>query len=335
MARMDVTVRGAGVFGLAVAWACARRGALVQVIDPHGVGAGASGGLLGALAPHVPEQWNAKKQFQLESLLMAEAFWAEVAAAGGGDPGYARLGRLQPLADEAALRLARARADGAAALWQGRATWQVAAATGAAWEPPSASGWLVRDTLSARVHPARGVRALAAAIIARGGRVVTEGADEGAVVWATGWAGLAARGMGGGVKGQVAVLALDRRAAPQLFVGGVHVVPHSDGTVAIGSTSERNWDDATATDDRLDALLAGVCAALPALRDAPVVTRWAGVRPRAFSRAPVLGRLADGSYIANGGFKIGFGMAPMVGDVMADLLLEGRDRIPESFRAPG
>ncbi|MEQ9673084.1 MAG: FAD-dependent oxidoreductase, partial [Roseovarius indicus] len=36
--------------------------------------------------------------------------------------------------------------------------------------------------------------------------------------------------------------------------------------------------------------------------------------------------------IANGGFKIGFGMAPKVAEVMAALILEGRDEIPEGFR---
>ncbi|HIF77741.1 MAG TPA: FAD-binding oxidoreductase, partial [Sulfitobacter sp.] len=63
---VDVTVRGAGIFGLSVAWACALRGASVQVVDPAGPAAGASGGIVGALAPHVPENWNAKKAFQLD-----------------------------------------------------------------------------------------------------------------------------------------------------------------------------------------------------------------------------------------------------------------------------
>ena len=39
-----------------------------------------------------------------------------------------------------------------------------------------------------------------------------------------------------------------------------------------------------------------------------------------------------GHYIANGGFKIGFGMAPKIAQVMADLLLENIDTIPEGFR---
>ena len=56
----EVTVMGAGIFGLSVAWECLRRGARVQVIDPGGPGAGASGGVVGALAPPVPENWNHK-----------------------------------------------------------------------------------------------------------------------------------------------------------------------------------------------------------------------------------------------------------------------------------
>ncbi len=96
MAIADVTVYGAGIFGLSVAWSCAKRGAKVRVIDPNGPGAGSSGGLVGALAPHVPERWNAKKAFQFDSLIMAEAYWAEVEAVSGKSPGYARSGRLQP-----------------------------------------------------------------------------------------------------------------------------------------------------------------------------------------------------------------------------------------------
>lgn len=327
----DLVLRGAGIFGLSIAWEGARRGARVLVVDPYGIGAGASGGVVGALAPHVPENWNPKKAFQLESLLMAEGFWAEVADVGGLDPGYARSGRLQPLLDDHAVSLARGRADTARDLWQGRAEWTVCAATGAEWEPASPSGWLVRDTLTARIHPRRALAALAAAIRAKGGDIVAEAEAQGPVIWATGAAGLIAGGMGTGIKGQAMTLRFDAATLPQIFVDGLHLVPHVDGTVAIGSTSERESTDLT-TDAQLDALHAKAIAALPMLADAPVVERWAGLRPRALSRAPILGAV-DGGFIANGGFKIGFGMASMVARVMADLVLEGRDAIPEGFRA--
>lgn len=336
---VDVTVRGAGAFGLAVAYGCAMKGAKVRVVDPNGPGAGSSGGLVGALAPHVPENWNEKKAFQFASLAMAEEFWGEVARRGGRDPGYLRSGRLQPIGDERALELAHARAQTAKELWQGRFRWQVIAAP-PAWAPISPTGLVIFDTLTARMHPRRAIAALLNAIEAAGGVFASEADDEGRVVWATGAAGLVemsstfARTVGVPVKGQSASLRFDARDLPQIFAGGVHIVPHADGTVAIGSTTERDFDDPTSCDGQLDDVIAAARAACPALTDAPVIERWAGLRPRSRTRAPMLGAWPgrDGHFIANGGFKIGFGMAPMVGVTMADLVLDGKDAIPGGFR---
>lgn len=342
MAMVDVTVRGAGAFGLSVAWCCAQRGARVRVIDPNGPGGGASGGVVGALAPHVPENWNAKKAFQFESLILAETFWAGVEDVSGHSSGYLRSGRLQPLADDRAVQLAHQRATSAASLWQGQAEWRIVEAREAGdWAPNSPTGLLVHDTLTARIHPRKACKALAAACAARGVDIVEAHDDEGQVVWATGVHDLeemshsAGRVLGNGVKGQAALLRFDAARKPQLFADALHIVPHADGTVAIGSTSEREYSDPTQVDEQLDEVIARARAAFPILADAPVIERWAGVRPRARSRAPVLGRhpTRPDAFIANGGFKIGFGMAPKVGVVMADLLLDGIDTIPDAFRA--
>ncbi len=339
MARIDITVRGAGIFGLSIAWACLSRGTKVRVIDPHGVGAGSSGGIVGALAPHTPENWNEKKQFQFESLILAEAFWKGVDTRSGLCSGYARLGRVQPVLDEKGLQLARMRAETAKTLWQGKADWTVVQ-TGGAWEPPSPTGYLIHDTLTARLHPRQACDSLAAAVTAGGGEICETGADEGAVIWATGWQGLRdlsegfGRPVGAGVKGQAALFDLDRRDMPQLFADGVHIVPHADGTTAIGSTSEREFTTPDTTNEALETVIETARLHCPNLVNAKVLHRWAGVRPRAKSRAPMLGAWPDrpGHFIANGGFKIGFGMAPKVAEVMADLVLEGSDAIPEGFR---
>ena len=121
---------------------------------------------------------------------------------------------------------------------------------------------------------------------------------------------------------------------PQLYADGLHIIPHADGTVAIGSTSERSFEHPNDTDAQLDDVIARATAAVPVLQQAEVIERWAGVRPRAKSRAPMLGAWPQRPehYIANGGFKIGFGMAPKVSQVMADLLLDGKDHIPPGFR---
>lgn len=343
MASVDVTVRGAGIFGLSIAWAMTRRGARVRVIDMVGIGAGSSGGLVGALSPHVPEAWNEKKAFQLDSLLMAGDWWGEVAKVSGRDPGYARLGRLQPLEDAQAVETARRRGGSARDLWRGLAEWRVVAATGVAWEPTSPSGYLVRDTLSARLSPRLGLAALVAALAEKGVQIIVgEGEEAGHVIHATGVAGLAelsgafGKRIGGGVKGQALSLRFPASDLPQLFVDGLHIVPHGNGTVAIGSTSENQWAH-EGVDAAVEGLLIRAVAALPVLAGAEVVDRWAGVRPRAVSRAPVMGAWPGrvGHWVANGGFKIGFGMAPKLAEVMADLVLECRDGVPEGFRVEG
>lgn len=330
---------GAGVFGLSIGFAIARRGVRVQVIDPNGAGSGSSGGPVGALAPHVPENWNPKKAFQFDSLVMAAPFWADVSQVSGMSTGYGRLGRLQPILDEKGLELARARCVTAKEFWGDFAEWSVIPAKGA-WAPFSTTGHLIYDSLTARIDPKATCSALSQAICVLGGTVMRSGAPQGPVIWATGWTGLRdlsehlGKTVGTGVKGQAIALGYDAGEMPQIFADGLHIVPHANGTVAIGSTSERQFDDPTSVDAQCDDLYRKAVETCPILADAPVVIRWAGVRPRARSRAPMLGPWPDrpGHFIANGGFKIGFGMAPKVAQVMADLVLNSDDQIPEGFR---
>ncbi|WP_299348732.1 FAD-binding oxidoreductase [uncultured Shimia sp.] len=340
---VDVTVIGAGIFGLATAWACTKRGATVRVIDRTGVAAGCSGGVVGMLAPHAPERWNDIKEFQFQSLIGAEAFWREIESVSGFGSGYDRVGRLQPIDTDRALGLARDRADTATVHWRGQADWQVINAVEAGdWCPATATGLVIHETLSARIHPRQACNALASAIRAKGGEILIGEASqrEGKTVWATGVSDLQeiskalGKQVGNGVKGQAAILGLDARGAPITSAGDVLVVPHADGTVAVGSTSEREYASPDRTDEQLEDLIQRACSVFPMLAAAPIVERWAGLRPRAKSRAPMLGLhpTREGDYVANGGFKIGFGMAPKAGEVLADLVLEGQDNIPERFR---
>jgi len=335
-----VTVMGGGIFGLAAAWSCLRRGAAVRLIEARRIGAGASGGLVGALAPHAPEGWTMLKQVQFDALLAAGDWWAGVARAGGADPGYARCGRIQPLADTDAVARAQRRQAGAAEHWRGRADWRVIAAAAApGLKVCAAADHVVHDTLSARINPRRACAALAAAIRAAGGQIV-EAAGAGAsppdnaapVIWATGWEGLPP---GGGVKGQALLLRFDCAPdAPIVTAPGLYVVPHDDGTVAVGSTAEPDFTVPDRTDTRLDALHARSLAICPDLAGAPVVERWAGVRPRGTARVPVVGPWPGRprNYIVNGGHGIGFALAPAVGDMIAALVLDGVDGIPAPFR---
>ena len=314
----------------------------MRVIDPAGVASGASGGIVGALAPHTPDLWLPKKQFQLESLLYSRSFWPEVEAISGLSTGFANQGRLQPINEERLIALALSRIVDAEKNWGNTAVWEVMSANKAGeWAPPSATGQLIHDTLSAHIHPQKATQALGRAVENLGGVITTAGAWQGAILDARGWQGLVemsedlGQEIGNGVKGQAALLDFARPSEPQLFADGLHIVPHLDGTVAIGSTSERYFKSPTDTDGQLNDLIAKAKQLFPVLRDAPVLVRWAGVRPRAFTRAPMLGKhpVNPDWFIANGGFKIGFGMAPKIGQVMAALILDRVDLIPDDFRA--
>jgi len=84
----------------------------------------------------------------------------------------------------------------------------------------------------------------------------------------------------------------------------------------------------------LDRLIEDSRSIIPELRKQQPIKRWADVRPRSESRAPIVGKhpLIDGDYIVNGGFKIGFGMAPELASVLISLICDGVDKIPEAFR---
>ncbi|AGT10091.1 NAD(P)/FAD-dependent oxidoreductase [Paracoccus aminophilus] len=330
-----ITVAGAGIFGLSCAWEILRRGGAVRVIEAQHIGAGSSGGTVGALAPHAPETWNPKKQIQLDALIGAADWWREIEDHAGLPSGYGRTGRLQPIAASALSRI-EARIAGARQYWPDWARMEIRREAEGPLAPLSADGLWLYDNLTARLHPRLALAALAGAIRAKGGEIIegTPADPETPAIWATGTAGLAPFG-GNGVKGQSALLAFAAPDAPQVFADALHLVPHVDGTVGIGSTSEREVMD-LATDDQLDALIIKARAICPGLEGAAVVDRWAGIRPRAKSRAPLIGAWPGrpGHIVANGGFKIGFGMAPAVAGMVADLALEGRDTVPEDFRTP-
>lgn len=354
----DLCVIGAGIFGLSVAWAARKRGLSVLLLDAKAPGAGASGGLVGALSPHVPDQWNPKKQFQLDALTTAAAHWAEVEAVSGLASGYARRGRLMPLiTQDAAARAQRRQAD-ARQNWGDLATWSVVPpdALPPHVAPAATPFGAIQETLSASIRPHAACLSLAEALSRRGveirpntpvtalapGRVETpeQTVTAGQIVVAAGVDGfgllapLLGQTAGSGVKGQAALLAATLPDDTSLiFHDGLYIVPHGAHGTAVGSTSENHYMDTTRTDAQLEDVIARARAFCPALKDAPVRQRWAGVRPKARRRDPMLGPLPDAPEIivANGAFKIGFGIAHKVGAVIAQMLVGETPDLPESF----
>ncbi|MCV3766669.1 NAD(P)/FAD-dependent oxidoreductase [Rhizobium sp. TRM95796] len=379
----DILVAGAGVMGLWAAVKATEAGYAVTLIDRAAPGAGASGGLLGALFPWMPNHFGKKKKFQFDALISLPDQLAPLEAETGLSAGYARVGRIIPLPKAHLRPIAERHRQDAETAWAAPGAafhWRVADAAPVAGyiDPAFADGGYVQDTLAARMSP-RGLCAVLTTWLKRQPNVrIFLGTELDTVDPAAGRACLRASGaslagldvesfageilfdrlvlasgvdafaqleallpplkkqLGQGVKGQAALIAADLDPGlPVAFLDGVYVVPHAGGHVAVGSTSENTYDDPFATDAQLDDVLEKARALIPALRKAPVIERWAGLRPKAIARDPMLGPLPDHANILamTGGFKISFGVAHALADALIDVI-EGREpeRLPDSFR---
>ncbi len=339
---------GGGIMGLWAALEADRAGLSTLLLDAGPLGGGASGGLLGALMPHMPDRWNDKKQLQFDALLSLEHEIATLEAETGLSAAYRRAGRLIPLPKPHLRTIAARHQAEADSNWnqQGvRFSWDVIDRSphGDGWPTPGfAEAGLVSDTFAARVSP-RGLTAMlvarlrqspgvtlregvaVTAIDAKGSSVtLSEGSriGFGHLIVAAGHASFPLlsslgpallRPLGQAVKGQAALLSAPMVAAdlPLLYLDGLYIVPHEGGRVAIGSTSEDRFDDPFSTDQQLDDLVARAMRLAPVLAGAALIERWAGLRPKAIDRDPMVGSHPEATRIIalTGGFKVSFGLA--------------------------
>ena len=368
---VDLLVAGGGVMGLWTALFAAREGLSVQLVEKRRIGAGASGGLLGALMPHLPDRWNAKKAFQFEALVSLEGEVAALEAETGLSTGYRRSGRLIPLPKPHNRDIARGHAEDALSVWRmpdRNFPFEVL-------ERSPVEGWpaeaamacgLVHDHLAARLAPRGLLATLHAALMRLPNVSIREGVGIEGVDTATGTARFddgteaafghcvlaagvetfalltplnppLAKPVGTAVKGQAAFLkaAIDP-SLPVIFADGLYIVPHENGLVAIGSTSENSFADPSSTDGLLDALVEKARQMSPVLADAPVVERWAGLRPKAIGREPMVGRHPDHPNVSlmTGGFKVSFGLAHALAREVLNEIKGGTLGVPPSFTIP-
>ena len=329
--------------GLWAAYHAEKAGIDTLLIDDGGPAA--SNGLLGALMAYMPDQWDEKKRFQFEALAALEGQVRTLEDETGIATGYRRAGRVMPLYGEQQVETARLRAEAADQNWRDgarRFQWSVV-------DRPPLEGWpavdpaalaYVHEDFAAHVFPrgvvaalraflenARHVRRLSATVteidavannlhLADGGRVgfgrVIVSAGIGAFPLLQPLFAPAGKPLGRPVKGQAALFAANCDPSwPIVFDDGLYVIAHEGGRVAVGSTTEDAFEDAATTDHRLDALIAAARKAVPLLRDAPVVERWAGLRPRGIHREPMIGVIDVARRVValGGGFKTSFGIA--------------------------
>lgn len=366
----DLAIVGGGIVGLWCALRAARLGLRTVVLEKATLGKGASGGFLGALMPHQPITWSPEKAFQLDALLSLELEIAQLEDKTRIACGYSRCGRLIPTQTERK-RTQRPRWRFAAAEnWPATSpkgqslTWKIYdSVPDNSWLSPDAAPYGCEfDTLSARIEPRRLIAALVASIQQHPGNTqlfertaVVSIADDGStlrlddgtyltpgrIIVTAGYRSfelmraLTNRPLGRGVKGQAALVKPVhpvKTDAPIIYCGGVYVIAHDNGLLAVGSTSENDFTDPQSSDGKLDSLLERAQVLCPPLNGAHVVERWAGVRPNAAGRFPLIGPMPDTQRViaCTGGFKISFAIAHKMAEAALDFATGVIPDLPES-----
>lgn len=108
------------------------------------------------------------------------------------------------------------------------------------------------------------------------------------------------------------------------------------GTLLVGSTREfANWDTTT-TLEGVRTILRHAARILPVLDKLHVIRTFAGLRPYTPDGLPYLGRMegVENLYIAAGHEGDGIALAPVTGQLLAELVISGQTSIPLAEFAP-
>jgi glycine oxidase len=110
-----------------------------------------------------------------------------------------------------------------------------------------------------------------------------------------------------------------------LYSSRGYLVPRRDGRVLAGSTAERAGFDKTVTGEGMNAIKTMALEIAPSVAGLPLVSSWAGFRPRAADGLPVLGRWdgIDGLFYATGHYRNGILLAPVTGELIAKAIING------------
>lgn len=126
------------------------------------------------------------------------------------------------------------------------------------------------------------------------------------------------------VKGQILLFRAEPGLLSRMLMNrGRYLIPRKDGHILAGSTLEKAGFDKTTSEAARDDLFEAACEILPALRDVPVETQWAGLRPGSPDGVPFIGKhlAIQGLYINAGQYRNGLIMAPGSTRLLSDLVL--------------
>jgi glycine oxidase len=167
-------------------------------------------------------------------------------------------------------------------------------------------------------------------VLVEGGRAVGvrtggERIDAGAVVvaagsWAGSLAGLPRPLPVRPVRGQLLAVRTDAALFRQVIhAPDVYMVPRAGGRLIVGATMEEAGFETAVTAGGMLSLLAPALELCPALRDAPIVESWSGLRPGTPDGLPILGADPEvsGLHYATGHYRNGILLTPVTAEIVA------------------
>lgn len=368
----DIIVIGGGVIGLTCAWRLALRGAKVLVLERDEPSSGASAASLGVLAPPSPLGETAFHLLHRRSLSMFTIFVRELEEAGGERVNYTRLGSLEILPTETqyAQAIKEVKRSLELRMSEGSApAYQLLSPQEAQEFEPQAKvspyGALLCRTSACvsveAVMSALRTSCTRAGVQVRYGSAVVKILLEPSGLCAGVSLGteelfaakvLAAAGAWTGglspelklyadirpVRGQACLVRGEPRLVRRIIKWDKrYVVPSGEGAFTLGSTTEKESGfDASATVGGIEGIFRSAIEAVPKIAESRIERIWAGLRPAAPDSKPHLGAVpgVEGLFVAAGHYKIGFGLAPLTGEAMADLLLNEKTEFDLSSLAP-
>lgn len=135
------------------------------------------------------------------------------------------------------------------------------------------------------------------------------------------------------VAGEIVQLRGDKRIKQVIYSHDCYLVPRRDGRLLIGATVEEIGFNKRVTAGGVAKLLTAACALAPTLRDAPLESHWAGLRPTTPDALPLLGETSlPNLFVATGHGRNGVLLTPSTSRLMAGALLEG-ESIDGAFSA--
>ncbi|HVU73413.1 MAG TPA: FAD-dependent oxidoreductase [Mycobacteriales bacterium] len=308
--RVDVLVVGAGVVGLATAYACRRRGLSVAVAERADRIAPASSGRAGGLL--VPRLLALEHPEVADLAAQSCALWRAWDDELGHTPGVRRMDWMA--------MLPFAPPEGSAP----PPGMQVLDADAARTVEPALGDVLgvLRIEDQGQVDPLAACRALASAVdVHLGVDVRPDAVHAGVTVWCTGLAPMPVEQSW--VKGHLLATApVPFRLSHGLSAPDALVVQLADGRLVCGGTLD-DGDDTTVDDTVVARIRDAVGTVLPQSRDVPTTHAWACLRPRGASDLPVVHRIDEWTFATWGHFRNGITFAPAIGSAIASWIATG------------